>query len=296
MTVHPPAHPLATLAAVTTRWAVLVTPPLPGADNMALDHALMLRATRTGEAVLRIYTWRHPTLSFGRHETAVGAYDPAAIAAAGLSVVRRPTGGRAVLHDDEITYSVTAPLSTEQPRRAHARALYAAINALLLHGLARLGVSAELAARDPGTSTPRSLGTGPCFDSASDGEVVVAGQKLVGSAQWREDGAVLQHGSMLISGHRARLAALSAQRFPGTTIPGTAIPVAMPAPAAALRDLLPHVPNPTEFALALGAVLDDALADAGAPAARIMLPGPETASMTASMRSRYEDDAWTWRR
>ena len=292
MTVHPPAHPLATLAAVTTRWAVLVTPPLPGADNMALDHALMVRATRTGEAVLRIYTWRHPTLSFGRHETAIGAYDPAAIAAAGLSVVRRPTGGRAVLHDDEITYSVTAPLSTEQPRRAHARALYAAINALLLDGLARLGVSAELAARDPGTSTPRSLGTGPCFDTASDGEVVVAGQKLVGSAQWREDGAVLQHGSMLISGHRARLAALSAQRVPSAAIPATV----MPAPAAALRDLLPHVPAPADVALALGAVLDDALTDAGAPAARIMFPGPETASMTASMRSRYEDDAWTWRR
>jgi lipoyl(octanoyl) transferase len=291
MTVHPPAHPLDTLAAVTPRWAVLVTPPLPGADNMALDHALMLRATRTGEAVLRIYTWRQPTLSFGRHETAIGAYDPAAIAAAGLAVVRRPTGGRAVLHDDEITYSVTAPLSAEQPRRAHARALYAAINVLLLHGLARLGVSAELAVRDPGPSTLRSLGTGPCFDTASDGEVVVAGQKLVGSAQWREDGAVLQHGSMLISGHRARLAALSDRRSPGTVIPA-----AMPAPAAALRDLLPRVPAPTDVALAFGAVLGDALADAGAPAARIMFPGPETAAMTASMRSHYEDDAWTWRR
>ena len=70
----------------------------------------------------------------------------------------------------------------------------------------------------------------------------------------------------------------------------------MPAPAAALRDLLPHVPAPADVALALGAVLDDALRDAGAPAAHIMFPGPETASMTASMRSRYEDDAWTWRR
>jgi hypothetical protein len=96
---------------------------------------------------------------------------------------------------------------------------------------------------------------------------------------------------MLISGHRARLAALSDQR-----VPGTVIPAAIPAPAAALRDLLPHVPAPTDVALALGAVLGDALADAGAPAARIMFPGPETASMTASMRSRYEDDAWTWRR
>jgi lipoyl(octanoyl) transferase len=293
-----PSSCLAPLAQVTPRWAILVTPPLPGADNMALDHALMLRAARTGEATLRIYTWRTPTLSFGRHEAAITMYDRAAIEAEGLSVVRRPTGGRAVLHDDEITYSVTAPLSAGHPgsssgsaprvvRRAHARAIYTAINHLLLQGLARLGVAAQIASGDSGTDGPRPLLTGPCFDAASDGELVVGGRKLIGSAQWREDGAVLQHGSMLISGHRARLAALSARSLP--------IP-ALPSPAAALRELLPRVPSPVEVAAAFAAVLDDALAAAGAPAARVMSPGDETDAMTAAMRDRYEDETWTWRR
>jgi lipoate-protein ligase A len=294
----PPGTWLALLAQVTPRWAILVTPPLPGADNMALDHALMLRGARTGEATLRIYTWRTPTLSFGRHEAAIGMYDRAAIEAEGLSVVRRPTGGRAVLHDDEITYSVTAPLSAELPgssqgsapgvaRRAHARALYTAINHLLLQGLARLGVTAELASGESAAARPRSLGMGPCFDAASDGELVVGGRKLIGSAQWREDGAVLQHGSMLISGHRARLAALSARGLP--------VP-ALPSPTAALRELLPRVPSAGEVAAAFAAVLNDALASAGAPAARVMSPGDETDAMTAAMRDRYEDEAWTWRR
>lgn len=296
------ASSLAPLTQVTPRWAVLVTPPLSGADNMALDHALMLRAARTGEATLRIYTWRTPTLSFGRHEAAIAMYDRAAIEAEGLAVVRRPTGGRAVLHDDEITYSVTAPLSAEHPgsssggapgvaRRAHARALYTAINHLLLQGLARLGVAAEIASGDSAATRPRSPGTGPCFDAASEGELVVGGRKLIGSAQWREDGAVLQHGSMLISSHRARLAALSARGLP--------VP-AIPIPTAALRELLPRVPSPGEVAAAIGAVLDDALATAGAPAARVIPPGDETDAMTAAMsaalRDRYEDEAWTWRR
>lgn len=282
---------MSSLAATTPHWAVLVTPPLPGASNMALDHALMHRAARTGEAVLRIYTWREATLSFGRHEIARGVYERAAIAAAGLAVVRRPTGGRAVLHDDEITYSVTAPLPSDHhaaapggARRARARALYAAINHLLLEGLARLGVAAQLAAGDT-AARPRSLGAGPCFDTASDGELVVAGRKLVGSAQWREEGAVLQHGSMLIADHRSRLAALSPR---SATAGGT--------PAAALRDLLHRVPAPANVAVAFTAALDDVLAAAGAPAARIMSSGPDTAAMTEELRGRYEDDAWTWRR
>jgi lipoyl(octanoyl) transferase len=288
---HGAGDPLTPLAATTPRWAVLVTSPLPGASNMALDHALMHRAVRTGEAVLRIYTWAEPTLSFGRHEIARGVYDRAAISAAGLAVVRRPTGGRAVLHDDEITYSVTAPLPSGHraalpgsARRARARALYAAINHLLLEGLARLGVAAQLVSGEA-APRPRSLGAGPCFDTASDGELVVAGRKLVGSAQWREDGAVLQHGSMLIADHRARLAALS---------PGSAS-AARP-PAAALRDLLHRVPAPGDVAAAFTGVLDDALAAAGAPAARLMSSGPETAAMTEALRGRYEDEAWTWRR
>ncbi len=75
-------------------WRVLLTPPLPGADNMALDEALLERARATGEAVARVYTWTRPTLSLGRNQTAAGCYDLALAARMGVDVVRRPTGGR----------------------------------------------------------------------------------------------------------------------------------------------------------------------------------------------------------
>src|SRR5687768_14706976 len=91
------------------RWRVLLTPPLPGADNMALDEALLERARDSGEAVARVYTWSRPTLSLGRNQTAAGRYDLALAAALGIDVVRRPTGGRAVLHHRELTYAVAAP-------------------------------------------------------------------------------------------------------------------------------------------------------------------------------------------
>ena len=80
------------------RWRILLSSPLPGADNMALDEALMDRARVSGEAVLRVYRWTTPTLSLGRNQRAAGLYDLQAAAAAGVTFVRRPTGGRALLH------------------------------------------------------------------------------------------------------------------------------------------------------------------------------------------------------
>jgi len=288
----PTEDPTAALAAAAAGWSILVTPSRSGADNMAIDHALMYRAARTGMGVLRIYAWREPTLSFGRHEMANGVYSRAAIQAAGLSVVRRPTGGRAVLHDDEITYSVTAPLAPDggpnpaplRARKARARALYAGINYVLRDGLRRLGVAAELAARRPAGTGTTVGAAGPCFDAASEGELVVGGRKLVGSAQWREAGAVLQHGSMLIADHRSRLLALA---------PALARTVA---PPAGLREVLGRVPTPAEVSTALGAALDAALETAGAPRATPLSLDPQTDAMVVALRTRYEDAAWTWRR
>src|SRR5262245_57411885 len=92
------------------RWRFFATPPASGAENMAVDEALMERARTTGEWVLRVYSWAAPCVSFGRNQTARGRYDIERIRERGLDVVRRPTGGRAILHDPEITYSVTAPV------------------------------------------------------------------------------------------------------------------------------------------------------------------------------------------
>src|SRR5947207_5741451 len=123
------------------QWRLTVSPPASGAENMALDEALMERARETGEWVMRVYSWRTPTISLGRNQSASGRYDRARIDAAGLSVVRRPTGGRAILHDREITYSVTAPLAGAGDLGQS----YSRINALLLDAVTSLGVAATLA-------------------------------------------------------------------------------------------------------------------------------------------------------
>ena len=89
------------------RWRLLAVKPRTGAENMSRDAALMRRAGRTGEIVFSVYAWERPTLSFGRNQTARERYNPGLVAELGLDVVRRPTGGRALVHYREVTYSVT---------------------------------------------------------------------------------------------------------------------------------------------------------------------------------------------
>src|SRR4051812_29079295 len=158
---------------------------------MALDEALMGRARRTGEAVLRVYTWRSATLSLGRNQRARGHYDERRLASAGVEVLRRPTGGRALLHHHEVTYSVTAPASPAET----VGIWYDRIGGLLLHALRSLGVPVSTAVAVERAAVP-SLS--PCFAEPAAGELVVEGRKLVASAQWRDGGALLQHGSILL--------------------------------------------------------------------------------------------------
>jgi len=146
---------------------------------MALDEALMDRARETGEWVLRVYSWSTPTISLGRNQTARGRYDLERIHDLGFDVVRRPTGGRAILHHREITYSVTAPCD----EAGDLRQSYDRINRLLLHALQSVGVDASVFSP---TARAMSPGMSPCFDEPSAGELTVAGRKLAGSAQVRD--------------------------------------------------------------------------------------------------------------
>src|SRR5215213_2662474 len=98
-----------TEAARVRRWRLLDTPPAPGAWNMAVDEALAESVRRGGAPVLRVYRWSPPCLSLGRNQPARGRYRLDALAARGIDVVRRPTGGRAVLHDRELTYAAALP-------------------------------------------------------------------------------------------------------------------------------------------------------------------------------------------
>ncbi len=186
-----------------TRWRLLLAEPRSGAENMARDSALQARAARTGETVFSIYSWTRPTLSFGRHQPATGLYDIEKIRSANVDVVRRPTGGRAILHDHEVTYSVTAPLR----EAASLRETYSRINRILLDGLGRLGVGVELASPSERAAVPSMR---PCFETPGEGELVARGSKLVGSAQWRDEGALLQHGSILVEDDQSALPSFSA--------------------------------------------------------------------------------------
>jgi lipoate-protein ligase A len=157
---------------------------------MAIDQALLQRAEQQGESWLRLYQWAPHCLSFGRHEPATRCYDSQRIMELGLDTVRRPTGGRAVWHAEELTYAVAAPSVCF----GSLPAAYLEIHGMLADALRGLGARASLAL--PVRTPP--LDTGPCFSQAAGGEILIDGRKVVGSAQFRQGGALLQHGSILL--------------------------------------------------------------------------------------------------
>ena len=174
---------------------------------MALDHALAEalggRDVASGDAyaVLRLYEWSEPTISFGRNEPVRARRRPET---GDVRFVRRPTGGRAVLHRGELTYAALLPIEAF----GGPRAAYRVLNEALVEGLRVLGVEAGIAVDEP-VLRPDA---GPCFQAAADGEVVVGGRKLVGSAQARLGGALLQHGSILIEDDQRALGPASTAR------------------------------------------------------------------------------------
>lgn len=178
-------------------WRLLVDGELAGALNMARDSA-MLEAVAEGTAppTLRLYGWRPPCLSLGRHQR-LEAADAAFCSEHGVDLVRRPTGGRAVLHHLELTYAVVAPLGgTPLPRRM--QDAYRRICAALVRWCRGLGVGAELTPGEVNLSLPGPRTSVPCFEAPAGGEVVVGGRKLIGSAMRAHHGAVLQHGAVLL--------------------------------------------------------------------------------------------------
>lgn len=253
-------------------WRTLVSRPHDGATNMAIDSALLQRAAATGEATLRIYEWASPVISLGRHQRARGCYDLARAAAAGVSFVRRPTGGRAVFHHHEVTYSVAAPV-----RLGTLRESFTAISRLIVSGLARLGVQAWLAGE--GRRRAPVPGLQPCFAEPVAGEILVGGRKLVGSAQYRDRDAILQQGSILVENDQ-RLASWLLRGAP------TASTNAIGLHEVVGRELSAH-----ELAHALFCALEAV----GAETQALSVDDPLTGA-AAKEREKFDDDAWTWRR
>jgi len=178
-------------------WRLIRDGALPGARNMARDVA-MLEAVAHGDAppTLRLYGWDPPCLSLGRHQ-GLEAADLAFCHANGIDVVRRPTGGRALLHHLELTYAVVAPLG-EGPLPRALQDAYRRICEPLVAACRSLGIGAELTPGEVSLQLPGPTSTIPCFEAPAGGEVVVGGRKLIGSAMRAHGGAVLQHGAILL--------------------------------------------------------------------------------------------------
>lgn len=190
----PSAYPSAT-------WRLLNTGHLDGATNMAIDEAIS-RALQANLAppTLRFFSWQPACLSLGQAQPG-GDVDREACRAAGVEVVRRPTGGRAILHTDELTYSVIAP--EREPRVAGTIVeSYRRLSEGLLNGLMSMGVPTRQVER----LNNHDQDQGPvCFEVPSNYEIVFGGKKLVGSAQMRKAGVVLQHGTLPLHGDIARI-------------------------------------------------------------------------------------------
>ena len=175
-------------------WRLLVENPAGGAWNMALDEAIA-GAVGRGHVppTFRLYGWRVPTVSLGYAQPWKTAPDLDVCRGRGIEIVRRPTGGRALLHAAEITYSVCVPLAGDWAGLSVTDS-FGRISAALIAGLRRVGIDAQIGTGPRGAAQRPSA----CFQLAGIPAIVVGARKLVGSAQRRWDTGLLQHGSILI--------------------------------------------------------------------------------------------------
>ena len=182
-------------------WTFLNTGFQSGALNMEFDETLAAQFDPShDEAVVRVYGWKPCAISIGTHQC-MEDFDLERIADAGIDLVRRPTGGRAIFHAHELTYSVVMHAGNRGVRE-----IYRHISTALLEGVRLLGIPAQLSGNDERLSTPfadpESI---PCFSSSAKCEIQYKGKKIVGSAQRRYGFIVLQHGSFLLGTEHKRI-------------------------------------------------------------------------------------------
>ena len=180
-------------------WRVIFDKSYSAADNMAIDEAIWeSHAANLVPPTIRFYGWSPAAVSVGYFQRIYSEVNVDLCRNKGISIVRRITGGRAVLHDRELTYSLVAREDTKS-LPPNLMGSYRLISQGLIAGLKEVGVEAEMtiptANRDNLGKMPRN---GACFDAPSFYEITVDGKKLIGSAQVRREATLLQHGSLLI--------------------------------------------------------------------------------------------------
>lgn len=272
-------------------WRLLLEEaPRSGPANMAVDEAIA-EGTASGEALptLRFYRWAPPAVSLGRHQPAADV-DEAEIAARGYELVRRSTGGRAILHTDELTYSVAAP--ADEPRMAGGvMDAYLRLSNGLLSGLEKLGLAAEKAGGHVRAGRDVSAA---CFEVPSAYEITAGGRKLMGSAQSRRQGYVLQHGSLPLRGDITRLVDVLDLPDPEREH----LRRELSARAVTLAEALGVPPDSefVEFARVAGAMAEGFAAGLGLSLEPGTLTPGELRRSAELIRTRYADPAWTHHR
>ena len=261
-----------------TAFRLLVTEPMDAADNMPLDEALLLsRLSGSGPPTVRFFAWRPPAISLGYGQPLDRRIDVDQAERMGIALVRRPTGGSAILHEGpelELTYSVVGG-EADFPGAGDLLETYRWIGAALAAGLNSLGAAAEVVPVRP--SSAESM-PAFCFMRTGSYELEVSGRKLVGSAQRRQGRGFLQHGSVMLGASAERLRRV----FPGT-----------PDPLAGMTTLeaaLGHRPSFAETAEALERGFTDAHHIELRPGG---LATEELALAESLARDKYASDSWT---
>jgi len=266
-------------------WRLLVDAPAGGAWNMAVDEMLLDRvATGAAAPTLRFYQWMPPCLSLGYFQP-IDVVDVDGCRALGVDVVRRPTGGRAILHDRELTYSVALPASVLGHDDGVLPSYYR-LSLALQDGLRRLGV--------PVTLAPEATASGPtvhgpvCFDRPSAHEILLEGRKLVGSAQMRRGGGILQHGSILIEPRIDKLMACLRLPHDSASSTGRDSPARIADGVAGLAEV--GLTQPAQIALAIAQAF---AARFGVSLVEAPLRPDELAASRALAGSKYQSAGWT---
>lgn len=260
------------------KWRLLIDSPRSGPANMARDEAIAaVHADGRTPPALRLYSWSPPCLSLGRFQRS-SAVDRVACAREGVDIVRRPSGGRALLHAEEVTYAIVAPVNHPLLGSDSILATYRQISLALMIGLRQLGAQVKLTP----VERRRKDRSAACFDAPAAYELTVDGRKLVGSAQVRRHGVILQHGAIPLIPHADRLSALLYDSVPQ-----------LPNQMIALNEAIGRAADFAEVAAALS--------DGFAQAWGITLVPDEVRQEELELADRLErgtfrNDAWTYAR
>ncbi|HET6488212.1 MAG TPA: biotin/lipoate A/B protein ligase family protein [Syntrophales bacterium] len=257
-------------------WRLLPCQALRAGENMAIDETVFrLNRTEGLPPTLRFFGWNPPAVSLGYFQKPFQEIHVDFCRREGIDIVRRPTGGKAVLHEHELTYSLVAaidhPLFT-----ADILETYRVISACIVEALNRLGLAPEMVSQ--GRSAAGTPLEGYCFAAPSKYELLVKGRKICGSAQVRGGGTFLQHGSLLIDIDPVRAAA--AMGIEAASISRS---------TTTLREQLGRHIESEELARILRGAFEDTL---GIHLAEAVLTGPEEALKQELLAEKYGTDRW----